>query len=160
MKRIPLTQGKFAIVDDEDFEWLNKYKWCAVHDKKRWYAVCTIKGNKVYMHRMLLRSVPGQCTDHRNRDGLDNRKTNLRNCNHSQNMQNSKPQAGGTSKFKGVCWLSKRKKWQATIGQDYKMHVIGLFDSEVKAAKAYNKRAKELFGEFARLNTIKECSCE
>lgn len=163
-KKIPLTQDKFAIVDDEDFERLNQYKWCA---KKTWrkkykdyfYAVRTvkIKGRKlmVFMHREILGLSYGnkKLSDHKNHNGLDNRKINLRVCSKTQNGQNQRTQERKkTSKYKGVCWYKRCKKWIAKIKYLGNTIYLGLFESEEEAALTYDKKAKELFGEFALLN--------
>ena len=89
--------------------------------------------------------------DHINGNGLDYRKCNLRVCTHQQNLQNQRIQKG-VSKFKGVCWHKASQKWMAKIKHNYKTIYLGVFNNEIDAAKSYNKKAKELFGEFARLN--------
>ena len=155
MKQIPLTQGKFAIVDDEDYEYLMQWKWCVVrHKKGRWYASTHINNKTIYMHRWLIQNKPGKFTDHRNGNGLDNRRVNLRSCSPSQNGHNSKCRAGGTSKFKGVSWDRRYSKWRASIGIKYKLYNLGRFVNEKDAAMAYNEKATKVFGEFAYLNII------
>ena len=157
MKRIPLTQGKFALVDDEDYEWLMQWKWTvAKQHNGDFYAVRQPsrklgKRKTIYMHRQILNISPKMLTDHRNHCGLDNRKLNIRSCTNSQNRQNQ-ILAGGISKFKGVYWNKNAKKWCVNIYQNYKRYQLGYFKAEIKAAKAYDKKAKELFGEFAYTN--------
>lgn len=156
MKTIKLTQGKFAIVDDEDFLRLNKYKWCAQKIKNNWYAVRTInrktQKQKFYMHREILGLKSGDSdVDHINQNGLDNRKANLRFCSKQQNRANT-TSCKGTSKFRGVHWVTNRFKWAAIIKFNGQIKFLGHFVNEIKAAKAYDKRAKELFGEFAKTN--------
>ena len=157
-KQIELTQGKVAIVDDEDFEWLNQWKWYAVRRGTIWYAVRTKRLPKrriIYMHRIIMEPPVDLQIDHQNMDGLDNRRCNLRICTRSQNLMNSKKcHLDHTSRFKGIYWNKRDKKWHARIG--HKGHHIGYFDDELEAAKAYNKIAFKLFGEFARLNVIGE----
>ena len=157
MKRIPLTQGKFAIVNDEDFDRLNSFKWYAHEDRNTYYAVRTIRQNgkrkTILMHReiMELKAGDGRQTDHINHDGLDNRRDKLRICTNAENHYNQKP-GKGTSKYKGCSWYKRDKKWQARIRLNSKLIHLGLFDSEIEAAKAYDAKAKELFGEFACVN--------
>jgi hypothetical protein len=151
-KLIPLTQGKLAIVDAEDYSRLNKLKWYANRAKRTYYARGTIKGTRVGMHRQILTAPPHLYVDHKNRNGLDNRKSNLRLCTHFQNQQNRRPSLNGKSKYKGVCWSKRHKKFRARITYNKKSFHLGLFDSEIDAAKAYDKKARELFGEFAYLN--------
>ncbi len=155
MKRIPLTQGKFALVDDEDFGWLNQHKWCVLKcDSGLWYAT---RGKGIFMHRAILglKVGDGIKTDHRNHNGLDNRQENLRKCTNSENQHNQKPRLAHldcTSKYKGVSWLKNDQKWRVLMKCSGKWHYLGLFTSEINAAKAYDKKAKELFGEFAQTN--------
>lgn len=158
MRAIPLTKGKFAIVDDEDFPYLNAYKWQAVlKGSVRWYAR---RGHgdrdhirSVYMHRQIMNTPKGTQIDHIDGNGLNNTKTNLRFTTDSQNLMNSrKPRKGWrtSSQYKGVYWHKYR--WRAVIKKEGRIIVIGHFDSELEAAKAYDAKAKELFGQYARLN--------
>ncbi len=156
MKRIPLTQGKVAIIDDADFEEFSKYKWCAMKNGNTFYAVRNyaqpIQMN-IWMHRVIMNAQKGQEIDHINGNGLDNRRYNLRLCTRSQNHQNQRI-GGGSSQYKGVCWNKQAGKWQAQIMLNYKTYYLGHFVNEIDAAKAYDRKAKGLFGEFARLNNI------
>ena len=159
MKTIELTQGQVALVDDDDYEWLNQWKWCAHWQGLRWYAVRrapTIDGKqyKIRMHRVVIDAQPGQQVDHKDRDGLNNRRDNLRLCTNSQNQANRGKQAGCSSKFKGVTWHKQTGKWQARIRVHRKGIYLGVFDDEVEAGRAYDDAAIEHFGEFARLNVI------
>lgn len=104
------------------------------------------------MHRAIMRTPQGKQIDHRNHDGLDNRRCNLRECSHIENMRNQLPQKTGTSRYKGVHWEKERGKWRAQIKHTCKQMRLGRYASEKDAAKAYDKKAKELFGEFAYLN--------
>ena len=153
MKKIPLTQGKFAIVNDEDYEWLNQWKWCAWHSKNLWYACREDKGKTVFMHRVILNLSPGSDlqADHINHDGLNNTRKNLRPCTHQQNTWNMLPK-GITSKYKGLCFEKDRQKWRAGLNINGRFKNFGRFDSEIEAAKIYDIGAKKHFGEFARLN--------
>lgn len=154
MKTIPLTQGKFAIVDDEDYERINKHKWYALNCHGYWYAIRNVgkfpNRGHIYMHREILNVPSGFDTDHRNHCGLDNRKLNIRSCVKAQNNRNRKRQSG-ISKYKGVSWKKQNKKWVAQIGGSPRIH-LGYYKNEIEAAQAYNKKAKELFGEFACTN--------
>ncbi len=162
MKKIPLTQNRFALVDDEDFERLSRHKWCAVCHSGIYYAMReqhlsgsgkNRKRKTILMHRLIMNAKKEQQIDHRNGSGLDNRKQNLRFCTQSQNNMNQKPsQSSTSSRFKGVSWKKENKKWVAYITKSRQRHHVGYFNSEIEAAEAYDKRAKELFGEFARTN--------
>lgn len=155
MKEIKLTQGKVALVDDEDYEYLNQFKWCAHKECNTYYAVRNAKNNgkwfTQYMHNLIIGIIG---VDHKNHEGLDNQKHNLRIANKSQNAMNNRPLENMTSKYKGVSWFKERNKWRCTITPSGKSVHIGYFIDEVEAAKAYNEKAKELFGEFANLNII------
>ena len=154
MKHIELTQGKQAIVDDEDFEMLSKYKWHAQRNNRAWYALRHEwnGGNKKAfgMHRVVMNAPVGKQVDHINHNGLDNRKINLRLCTATQNKANRLKPLGGKSKYKGVSLT--RCGWDAKIECKGKRYYLGSFKDEVDAAKAYDKAACELFGEFACLN--------
>ena len=153
MKLIPLTKGKHAIVDDEDFEYLNQWKW---HFAKG-YSVRRLtkdggKQGRIYMHRVVNKTPDGLHTDHRNANKLDNRKNNLRDCTNSQNQMNREKMKGFSSIYKGVHWRERSNCWRATIKANKKHKTIGYFSSEIEAAKAYDNVALKLFGEFARPN--------
>lgn len=159
-KRIPLTQGKFAIVDDEDFDWLNQWKWYAARRGKVYYAVrgIRIKGKRhgIQMHRLILEPPLGLEPDHINNDGLDNRRANLRLCTRSQNRANSRKQPNCSSRYKGVSWNKRGRHWTAYITTNYKRRHLGCFDDEEQAAAIYNAAAKAEFKEFAKPNLIGE----
>lgn len=158
MKKIPLTQGKFALVDDEDFEWLNQYKWYAAKQSNIFYAWRKVgkypNQKTIRMHRQIMNAPKNQDIDHINHNGLDNRKFNLRFCTDSQNQHNQLPYKNCSSTYKGVCWKKHDKKWCSQITKnDHKIY-IGCFSNEIDAAKAYNAKARELFGKYACLNKI------
>ena len=157
MKRIPLTKGQFAIVDDEDYERVSKYKWQATWGGYCYYAT-RIPWNKgkrheIRMHRFILNAPDDKIVDHIDFNGLNNRRDNIRTCTHSQSQYHRRSH-GGTSKYKGVSLCRKNNKWQAQIKHNRKSKWIGQYEKEKDAAKAYNKKAKELFGDFAYLNTL------
>lgn len=164
MKKIKLTQNKYALVDDEDFELLNSVKWFAHKAQRRdvFYAVRNsgkVNGKKtaIYMHRFLMNTPKGMETDHINGDGLDNRRSNLRVVTPVQNHMNSKGIKDTSSKLKGVTFNKRCNRWQSVIGfQGNKMKrnniYIGLFESEEEAGRAYDRKARELYGEYAKLN--------
>jgi len=154
MKLIPLTKGYHAIVDDEDFECLSQVKWslhesCGIRYAHRRDPVI---GRHVYMHREILNLGPGRklIADHINGNGLDNRRCNLRAVTPSQSIMNTRNQSGSVSRFKGV--HRERNKWRVVITMDRKKHNLGTFADEEDAARAYDAKARELFGEFARTN--------
>jgi|SRR6185369_3300233 len=145
-----LTQNKFSLVDDEDFDWINEWKWS--FDGR--YAVRTEKGKRVYLHRLLMKNPVGMDIDHINGDKLDNRKENLRIANSQQNSANMIKH--GKYKYKGI-YLSdgkRNKKWAAQIIIKRKNIHLGRFFTQKEAGRAYNIAAKKYFGDFARLNKI------
>jgi len=149
---IPLTQGKFAIVDAEDYDRLSQYKWYASKCKNTYYA-CRAKGRTtIRMHREIMRAPKGLMCDHKNHNGLDNRKSTLRLCTNAQNCYNQQASSNGTSKHKGVSWHKCSRKWSARIRCDGKFYHLGDYEDEIEAAMAYDDKAVELFGEFAYLN--------
>ncbi len=154
MRRIPLTQRQFALVDDEDYEELSKHKWYAAKDRNgNFYArKWGTGGHVVYMHRHIMDIAKNALTDHKNRNTLDNQKHNLRKATKLQNARNATANKNGSSQYKGVSWYKRKKRWHAQICQNRKIIHIGYFVSEVEAAKAYDEKAKELHGEFAYLN--------
>ena len=154
MKKIKLTQSKFAIVDDEDFEYLNQFKWFAFNSRGIYYA-CRGKNKKnIFMHREIMKTVKDMVVDHKNHNGLDCRKSNMRNCTKTENMRNRKSSKNSSSKYLGVSWCKARKKWQAHIFINKKSKNLGRFIKEIEAAKRYNKFAKIIHGDFANINQI------
>jgi len=149
---VPLTQGKHAIVSREDAERVCRYKWCAVRTGRLFYAVSSIEGKMVYMHRFLVTATQPHEVDHINHDGLDNTRQNLRVATHQQNIRNARKRKGCTSRFKGVSFHAETRKWQAHFYKNGKSIGLGLFASEEAAALAYNAAASAEYGEFALLN--------
>ncbi|MBW8040358.1 MAG: hypothetical protein FVQ85_10195 [Planctomycetes bacterium] len=152
-RRIPLTQGQYAIVDPERYEELAKHKWFAKRCDGRFYAVRSTKIKNVKMHQVIMGTEEGKVIDHINSNGLDNRKANVRFATSQQNSWNQRKQRGNSSsKYKGVSWEKKRKEWRARITFKGRVVHLGRFDTEKEAAMAYDDKAREFFGEFAWLN--------
>lgn len=160
MKEIKLTQGKVALVDDEEYEKLNIFKWCAVKNGRVFYAVRTIyqpKKKTIFMHKEIL-SKEGFYTDHKDHDGLNNQKINLRIATVNQNNSNKLSSKNSLSKYIGVS-LSRFKKnnveykyWRAIITSDGVKYNLGSFKTELDAAIARDIGAKKYHKEFAQLN--------
>ncbi len=148
--KIPLTKGKFAIIDAGDFDLISKYKW---YCNKDGYALTTTGSTGTRMHRLILGANKKEICDHVNLNKLDNRKSNLRICTQKENLRNRSKNKNNSSKFKGVFWHSTAKKWMVQIYAD-KFIYLGLFTNKKKAAFAYNIAAKIYHGEFAYLNKI------
>lgn len=162
MKQIELTQGKFALVDDEDFEYLNQYKWFAAKQKYTYYAYRNSpringKQHKIIMHRVIMKLDSNDLiVDHKDHDGLNNVKSNLRLCNNSQNGANRIKSVGFSSKYKGVSWHKIKMKWQCKITFSHKRLFLGYFKTEIEAAISYNNAAISHFGKYAHLNIIEQ----
>lgn len=154
MKKIPLTKGAEAIVDDEDYSYLSQFSWYlnSTGDAVR-SELGRSKGRKhIRMHREILNAPNNKVVDHKNGNRLDNRKSNLRLCSKKDNNHNSKKPKHNTSGFKGVSWHKASKKWRAYIKYNRKTIQIGTFENILDAARAYDNKAQELFGDFAKLN--------
>lgn len=154
MKKIPLTQGQFAIVDDEDFEELAKFKWCVHKSGNRLYAkrnALTKNGAVILMHRFLLNATDSKfIVDHIDGNGLNNLRSNIRACSNSQNLCNRGANKNNSTGMKGVYALGKR--WTSKIKTNMKSIHLGVFDTKEDAALAYDMAAKKYHGEFAKTN--------
>jgi len=149
VRRIPVGKGLFATVDAADYEEIRKYRWRPIHHGRKVYAATRKNGKTVYMHRMLMRPRRGYVVDHIDGNALNNRRCNLRVCTPAQNLANKAP-CGGTSRFVGV--YRYRDKWVAHLMCRGKHYYVGTFADEVEAAKARDRKAYELHGQYAYLN--------
>lgn len=147
MKRIPLSNNRFggeprgfALIDDEDYELVSSYSWALAMRDVRSYAQTSLGNRKpsVYMHRLLLGLEKGdqRVTDHRNGDGLDNRRSNLRVVTTAVNARNLRSREGGTSRYRGVSWFPRKNKWRATAMVNYRQVSLGYHINELDAARA------------------------
>ncbi len=152
VRRIPLGDGHYAIVDAADYEWLSRYNWRTQNG----YAARRDKTRTTYMHREIMRPPKGMMVDHINHVKWDNRRSNLRICTRQQNTHNNDKHAGSSSRFKGVGYSKDRGKWFAKIWFEGRRIWLGYFLDETEAAHAYDAKAVELFGEFAHLNFPEE----
>lgn len=148
MRSTPLTKGKFAIVDDKDYEYLCQWKWWY---GAKGYAVTRITGVFTLMHRLINATPEGLETDHINGDRLDNRRMNLRNATSQQNKFNKPVQSNNGCGVKGVQYRSSTDTWTAQIHVGGRKYYLGVYPTKELAAEAYSKAASELHGEFARV---------
>lgn len=150
---IPLTQGQFATVDPADFEELSQHKWCAWRHRRTWYAVRAVqrdgKSITIRMHNVIMGA---KGIDHIDGNGLNNTRANLRLATPGQNVFNRDKPSSNTSGYKGVHWYEARRKWQAYIQVEGKRKHLGYHPTAEEAAIAYDIAARELHGEYARLN--------
>lgn len=173
MKLIPVSQGKkctkykhlnlFAIVDDEDFDRINKHIWFAHTDNHHntFYAITNIwiegKRRQAKMHRLIMGVIdPTIEIDHIKGNGLDNRKEMLRKCSHIQNCWNYKKKKNGTSKYLGVSFYKKNGKWKAQINENGIRKGLGYFDTEIDASEAFNKEAIRIRQDFFKISNMCE----
>lgn len=154
MKEIKLTQGKVALVDDEDFEFLNQWKWCFHIGYATRNAVLKDGGKRktIRIHRVVLNCPDDLQVDHINHDTLDNRKENLRLCTVKQNSGNQRGHSKSSSGYRGVSWIVQHEKWAAQLVENHNHHFLGYYDDKEEAARAFDKASKLYYGEFAFLN--------
>lgn len=154
-KEIPLSQGKVTIIDGEDYEWLNQWKWYAAQRNDGQYvAVRKPTSGIIRMHRLILNVPKGLLTDHKDGNPLNNQRYNLRICTSYQSQGNIKHRKNTSSKYKGVSWDKTKQKWTAQIVIKHKWYFLGRYESEKDAANAYDKAAIEGFGNFAKPNFL------
>ena len=154
MKEIQLTKGKVALVNDADYERLNKMKWYFHYMKNNntAYAARWIAGSIVLMHRFILNPAKDQVVDHIDGNGLNNQRENIRICTKSDNQGNRAKNKNNTSGYKGVHFYKRINKFRAQIKLYGKDIYLGYYNSPIEAARAYDAKARELFGEFANTN--------
>lgn len=156
MKLIPLSKGLFAKIDDADYSLVAKFAWWSTtspHSKTNYAeGFISSRKKKIKMHHLITGE---RRVDHRNGDGLDNQRSNLRPCTHAQNMKNRRPRSGTKAGFKGVYYSKGSRKWVAEIVSDGQWHYLGLHLTPRQAALAYNEAAIKYHGEFARLNEVR-----
>lgn len=151
VRRLALSRGMFAVVDAEDYARVKDFKWSAVQaESGLFYAARWVKRRQIYLHRFITDAADGARIDHRDGDGLNCRKENLRVATAAQNMANKVRPKNGKNRFRGV--LKNHGKWSACIVANCVRYNLGYFDTEEWAAMAYDAKAREVHGEFARLN--------
>lgn len=156
---VELSNGGYAIIDEEDWIKVKNYTWRRLDANTTSYAITKINGDTVYMHRLIGRIPDNLVTDHINGNGLDNRKENLRACTQAQNLRSNGPYRESTCpEYRGVrdTKRSLSKPYQARIKKDGKQRHIGYFSDPREAAEAYDEKARELFGEYAYQNFPRE----
>ena len=163
-RTIPLTQGFVALVDDADFERVSAHRWCVHTTRGIRYAKTSArvagKDTTVYLHRFILGVTdPRVHIDHRDHDGLNNQRHNLRACTHAQNHRNERKRRGTSSHFKGVSWDTYYRKWRALIDANGEQICLGRFAFELDAALTYDEAARQHFGEFAFCNFPPKKTC-
>jgi hypothetical protein len=153
VNKISLTKGKYVIVDDEDYEYLNQFTWQLSKGHYTNYAIRTYrkkacKRKTMRMHRVIMNPPSHLQIDHKDGNGLNNQKENLRICTQSQNIGNRGVMKNNTSGVKGVHWDKNAKKWRARLGMNGKRKCLGIYDDLDEAKDVYIKAAKEFFGEY------------
>lgn len=150
------TQHGTILVDRADQSWLERFAWHLICPRRQSPHAASGKaknhGGQRLLHRAILNLKDGEIVDHINGNGLDCRRANFRPCVQKENARNRRSHRGSSSRFRGVSWCKRDKRWVAQIGVDYTRNHIGRFASEIEAAKAYDAEATKRFGQFARLN--------
>jgi len=156
MKQLQLSKARFAMVDDDDFEWANQWKW--YFDGQYAAREQHVGGGgerdsiKLYLHRELMQTPTGLVTDHIDRDKLNNVRSNLRICTFSENINNGSRRVDNHSGYRGVTWHKQREYWYARIKYQGKCTFLGSFKDKNEAAKAYDKASREIYGVVAYQN--------
>jgi hypothetical protein len=156
MKEIPLSKGKVALVDDEDYEELSQWKWSYNGRVAMRGAFPDGRRKNIIMHRQIMNAPDGMEVDHIDHDPLNNSRSNLRICTRAENSRNRSPQRNGSSRFLGVSWDRQRQRWSAHIMMHGKLRRIGSFPIEEEAARAYDREAIVHHGPFANPNYPRE----
>lgn len=158
-REIPLTQGKVAIVDDSDYEWLSQFKWCMHNNGSAMRRLYSPKGqpqSAILMHREIIQPPAGLTVDHIDGDRLNNQRGNLRVCTIAENVRNKGKQSPQlrpfTTPFKGVHFDPRTRRWRASVQRDGKVFRLGRYPTDAEAARAYDCAAIQIHGEFARTN--------
>lgn len=149
---IRLTQGKFAVVDEEDYEYLNQFNWSVRNSHRNWYAFRVVNKKEIKMHRIIINAPNDFFVDHKNGDGLHNYKSNLRLATIHQNNMNATSDKNTITKLKGVRKEKNCKSYRSIINFNKIAINLGSFKSPEEAGIAYDNAAIKYFGEFARLN--------
>ena len=151
MREIPLTDGKVALVDDEDYEWLSQWPW-KFRTIGRGYAMRVEKSKWIMMHRVIMNAAKGELIGHRNGNTLDNRRVNLYRATRSTLGSQQRVHPGVHSRYRGVTWDRSNQRWRAQIKVQGKYKHLGYFTDEAAAAQAYDEAAARLFGPVAVTN--------
>lgn len=156
MREIPLDKGMVALVDDADYALVSAYKWHALKCCNVWYAFHTLprvngKKKTIRMHRLIM-GFPPNVVDHKDHDGLNNTRGNLRHATNAQNAENLRKRSDSKQPYKGIEWDKVNGNWVAYICPNGKKTALGRFHSAEAAARAYDAAAIQFFGEFAHLN--------
>lgn len=155
VRYIPLTQRMVTVVDAADYEWLGRHRWFAKGAEGKYYAGRSVRGKIIMMHREIMKPPPEMVVDHIDGNSLNNRRSNLRICTPRQNNHNRRF-TGNASGFAGV--YPQGRKWRAMIHRQGKVVYSAMFDDKIEAARARDRKAIELFGEFACLNFAEDRS--
>lgn len=146
---------KIVTISDEDYDLVSKYTWAIAKRGKTFYAASSKWGyGVIYMHRLILKAKKGELIDHKDRNGLNNQRDNIRKCTGQQNKSNVSSHSDSKSMYVGVTWYKNYNKWEAQITNKGKHYKLGYFENERDAASAYNLKAIELKGEFANINIL------
>jgi hypothetical protein len=152
VRMIPLGDGFYAYVDAADYDELSRYTW----HLNNGYASRREKGRRIYMHTDIMHPPKGKVVDHFDGNKTNNCRLNLRVCTQAENLRNQRKRHGARSRFKGVIYCEEHRKWCARCRFEGRTYTLGYYDDEAEAARAYDRKAAELFGEFARLNFPEE----